>query len=446
MRKLVLFLRRHNRVFTVLFLVMVGAVGFLSQRNHWHWDLTLNGRHTLSQASQAVLGQMPGPVMITAYATLLDPQYGDLRRPIRDFVARYQRLKPGLALKFVDPSREPELARAAEVRVNGELVLAYRNRSEHLVTLNEQDFANALMRLARSHERVVMALAGHGERRLDGEAPHDLGGFGRHLTHKGFRIAPLNLAVVDEVPADVSVLVLAQPRSEILAAEADRIRRYLARGGNLLWLLEPGPLYGLRPVAEALNLNLLPGTVVDPAAREPGFSPTTVVAAQYGMHPVTDRFDLFTVFPFTRALGVNDDPAWRVTPLVEAAERGWVETGVLDSHAAFDPGQDVPGPVVIALALERESEEGWQRVAVIGGGSFLANATLGNGGNLDLGIRLLNWLAGDARLIAIQPKNTVDVSLDLDRSDAMVLALGFLVVLPLVFFAAAVVVWRRRNA
>ncbi len=443
---LVGFLRRQRLVSAILLFAVAGAAGFLAQRHHWHQDVTWNGRHTLSQASRDVLGQMPGNIEVVAYATLQDPQHGDLRQPIRDFVARYQRLKPDLELRFVDPAREPELARAAEVQLNGELVLTYRGRSAHLVTLNEQDFANALIRLARDRERVVMSLTGHGERKLDGGAPHDLGEFGRQLAHKGFRIVPLNLAVADEVPADVSVLVLTQPRTEILAGEADRIRRYLARGGNLLWLLEPGPLLGLRPVAENLGLNLTPGTVIDPAARAAGFPLSVAVAAQYGMHPVTTGFDLITVFPHIRALGVNDDPAWRVTPLVEAAERGWVETGAVDETARLDVGQDAAGPVVAALALERENEEGGQRVAVVGGGGFLANAYLGNGGNLELGIRLVNWLAGDARLITVLPKNTLDATLTLGRSGAMVLALGFLVFLPLIFFLVAFFVWRRRNA
>lgn len=446
MRKLVGFLRRQRLISAIFLFAVVGAAGFLAQRHHWHQDVTWNGRHTLSQASRDVLGQMPGNIEVLAYATLQDPQHGDLRQPIRDFVARYQRLKPDLELRFVDPAREPELARAAGVQLNGELVLTYRGRSEHLVTLNEQDFANALIRLARDRERVVMSLIGHGERKLDGGAPHDLGEFGRQLAHKGFRVVPLNLAAADEVPADVSVLVLPQPRTEILAGEADRIRRYLARGGNLLWLLEPGALQGLRPVAEDLNLNLAPGMIVDPAARKAGFPLVTAVATQYGMHPVTAGFDLITVFPHARAIGVNDDPVWRVTPLVEVAERGWVESGAADENARLDAGQDVPGPVVMALALERESEDGWQRVAVIGGGGFLANAYLGNGGNLDLGIRLVNWLAGDARLITIQPKNTVDASLSLGRPGAMALALGFLIALPLVFFLAAFFIWRRRHA
>jgi ABC-type uncharacterized transport system involved in gliding motility auxiliary subunit len=438
-------LRRHPRIYVLLLLGVVSAAGVLSQRHDWQWDATQNGRHTLSLASQNVLREMPGPVSVAAYATLQDAQLGDLRRPIRDFVARYQSLKPDLTLSFVDPSMQPELARTAGVRANGELVLSYGGRSEHLTTLNEQDFSNTLMRLARERERLVMSVSGHGERRLDGGAPHDLGELGRQLAYKGFRSAASSLALEPEVPAGISVLLLTQPRTPIPPGEVDKIRRYLARGGSLLWLLEPGSLQGLQPIAEALGLALMTGVVVDPAAGEAGLEPTTAVAAQYGPHAVTAQFDLITLFPRARAVGMNDDPGWHATPLIETSVRAWVENGVADAQAMFNQGQDIPGPVVIGWALEREQEEIKQRVVVIGSGDFLANAYLGHAGNLDLAINLFNWLAGDARLITIQPKSTLDATLNIGKTGATILASVFLVMLPLSFFAASVFVWRRRR-
>ncbi|MFA5241813.1 MAG: GldG family protein [Sulfuricella sp.] len=442
---LLFWLRRHPRIYVLLLLSIVSVAGVFSQRHDWQWDATQNGRHTLSQASRNVLREMPGRVSVTAYATLQDARLGDLRRPIRDFVARYQGLKSDLELNFIDPVAQPELARMAGVRVNGELVLRYGERSEHLTTLNEQDFTNTLMRLVRGHERLVLGVSGHGERRLDGGAPHELGELGRQLANKGFRSSVESLALMQEVPLEINVLLLTQPGTEIPPGEVDKIRRYLARGGNLLWLLEPGSLKGLQPIAEMLGLALTPGVVIDPAARESGFAPTTAMAAQYGPHAITARFDLVTLYPHARAVGMNDDPGWRVTPLLETSARAWVEYGVADARASFDQGQDVPGPVVIGWALERTQDDVEQRVAVIGSGGFLANATLGNAGNLDLGINLFNWLAGDEKLITIQPKNTLDATLDISKTGAIVLTSVFLLVLPLSFFVIAIVVWRRRR-
>ncbi|MGH8663302.1 MAG: hypothetical protein ACREUX_03460, partial [Burkholderiales bacterium] len=107
---------------------------------------------------------------------------------------------------------------------------------------------------------------------------------------------------------------------------------------------------------------------------------------------------------------------------------------------------DSPGPVTIAFALERLREERNQRIVAIGSGHFLANAYLGNGGNLDLGVNIVNWLTGDDRLIAIQPRSAPDVSLTLSRSWLAALVIVFLIAVPLGLIAAGAWIWWRRRA
>jgi ABC-type uncharacterized transport system involved in gliding motility auxiliary subunit len=66
-------------------------------------------------------------------------------------------------------------------------------------------------------------------------------------------------------------------------------------------------------------------------------------------------------------------------------------------------------------------------------------------GNLDLGVNMVNWLAGDEALITIQPRARSDLSLELSRAGLALIAIGFLVVLPLVFLVAGGVIWWRRR-
>lgn len=440
-----LWLRRHNRLGALLIVALAASSIYLAQRRHWQHDFTRNARHTLSPASKKILGEMPGPIVVTAYATIRDERQGDLRQPIQDFVARYQYVKPDLVMKFVDPSLEPRLARDAGIRIDGELELSYRGRRVHITTLNERDFSDALMHLARRGEKTLMFLTGQGQRKLDSGAPQDLGEFARQLTNKGFRPAPLNLSAIADVPRNANVLILTQPGADISRGDVDKLKRYIARGGNLLWLVEPGALKGLRPLAEELNVNLTPGTVIDPAAREQGFPRAAAISSRYGAHPITADFDLVTIFPNARAIGLNDNSGWNAAPLVEAAPGGWLEDDSAGSRAALDPKHVASGPITIGVALEREGKDGAQREVVIGSVDFLSNAYVGRGGNLDFGINVVNWLAGDANLIAIQPRPTMDASLRLGRASATVLAVGFLLALPLAFFAAAVIALRRRN-
>lgn len=444
-RKLRFHLRLQNSLFLFLFLSAVGLAIYLLHGYRAQWDVTQAARHSLSAASLNVLRQVPGPVTLTAYATQQDPRLGDIRKLIREFVEPYQRAKSDLVLKFVDPTEQPQQTRAAGVQVNGELVVGYQNRSERLTNLNEQALTTALMRLARSGSRLAMYLDGHGERKLDGIANHDLGDFGKLLAARGIRAGSLNLALAQDVPANASLLLIASPQVDLLPGEVDKLQRYLAQGGNLLWLIDQEPLHGLQPLVETLGLALSPGVVIDPAAAELNAPATMAIATGYAPHPVTDNFSLTTVFPFARQIGANDESNWHATSLIEVAQRGWLETGDPAKAPVFDKDRDAAGPIGIGLALERSVEDKKQRVAVIGGGAFLANAYLGNGGNADLGINLVNWLAGDDTLITIQPRATRDADFALSKPAAAVVSIGFLIVLPLAFLVAAIVTWRRRR-
>lgn len=423
----------------ILLAALVLMLGFLSGQYRKTWDLTQNGRHSLSDATRQILGRMKGPIRIISYASAHDPKYGDVRQIVDAFLSPYKRVKPDIELSFVDPVEQPKLAEKAGIQVDGEMVVEYEGRSEHLRTLNEEAVANLLSRLSRNKERLVMALSGHGERKLDGLANFDLGDFGSRLAKNGFRINSVNLALAQGLPQNMNLLVLSNPQVNLLPGEEKRIEDYIESGGNLLWLIDQDessgePLHGLQPLADRLGLELTPGTIVDPAAAKLNAPTNWALGTLYGQHPVTRNFNLITVFPLARRIGVREGP-WHVTSLVEAAPGGWISTGA--RHAG--------GPYTVAIAMERTVHEKDQRIVVAGTGEFLANAFVGNGGNMDFGVNLVNWLAGDERLISIQPRPTLDASMLLSKTEAGGMAIGLLFGLPLAFVGmAAYIGWKRR--
>ena len=93
-----------------------------------------------------------------------------------------------------------------------------------------------------------------------------------------------------------------------------------------------------------------------------------------------------------------------------------------------------------------EAESGEQRVIVIGDNDFLSNAYLGNGGNVELGLNLFNWLNHDDQFISITARTASDVNLELSKPAQLVIGFGFLVVLPLLLLGTGFTIWwRRRN-
>jgi ABC-type uncharacterized transport system involved in gliding motility auxiliary subunit len=440
-RKLRFQMLLQNSVFVVLLIGIVVAVGYLTRDIRTQWDLTISKRNSLSQASVEVLKQMEGPVAITAFATKADAE-GNLRNTIQSFIAPYQRAKSDFALDFVDPREDPKRTQAAGVRVDGELVVSYQGRSENLSTLTEQELTNLLVRLMRSSERLVMYLDGHGEGKLDGRANHDLGDFGNQLQAKGFRIGAVNLAQVQDVPDNASVLVVASPRVDLLPGEVNRIKRFLEKGGNLLWLMEYDALRGMSAISEYLGLELIDGVVFDPRAGSLNLPAAFALASGYGDHPATQGSTVTSVFPYARRIAAGQGGEFHFTPLVEVSGGGWLETSGL-ANAAFDRNRDIKGPIVAAGALERNVGDRKQRIIVIGSGHVLSNQFVGLVGNMDLGVNLMNWLAGDESLITIQPRARRDLTLELTPA-VFVMANAFFA-LPLIFLIAGGVIWYRRR-
>jgi len=438
-------LKIQQGIFVVLLVLLFALIGYLALEMRLHRDISQNGRNTLGQASIDIVKKMDDPVEVVAYAAQQHAEYGDIREIIHNFVQLYQRIKPDITLTFIDPVEQPQRAKEAGVKVNGEMVIHYQQRRVHLTTINEQAFTQSLTRLARQEERLIMALEGHGERNLDGQANFDLGDFGRQLKVNGFVSQPLNLALVPNIPANTDILLIASPQVDLLPGIVDKLLEFIDKGGNLLWLVDQEALRGLLPLSEKLRLVLTPGVVIDPQAEQLNAPATFALGAIYGPHEITQGFNYITVFPFARQIAFSENNEWRNIPLVDVAPSGWVESASLDDDITFDPDEDVSGPVTVAVALTRQIENREQRVVVVGSGHFLANNYLGNGNNLDFGVNIMNWLAGDEELVNIQPRATLDNQLYFSETALSVIVVLFLFILPGLFISSGILIWWRRR-
>lgn len=439
-------LRLESYLFVALLLAAVGLLGWLSTRYGFESDWTASARNSLSAASRQLLATLDQPVHITAYAHP-NPVLG---QRIDDLVGRYHQLKPDVTLERVNPDTVPQRVRDLGISVDGTLLVQYGGRSEKVVDLNEQALTNALQRLARGGKRWVVFLQGHGERRPQGKANYDLGLFTRELENHGITVQSLNLGSTPAIPLNTTVLVLAGAQADLLPGEVRLIEAYVEQGGNLLWLADPEPLHGLGPLARHLGIAFAPGVIVDATTRLFGIrSPDVALVPDYPDHPITHGFKRMTLFPRAAALTVHPPAGWKSTPFLTTAASSWTETGPIQGEIKRD-GDELAGPLTVGVALSRPAptDDGTtrqQRVVVIGDGDFLANAYLGNAGNLDLGMALFNWLNHDDALITIPAKTSPDVALALSKPASAAIGFGFLLVLPLLLVGSGVVIWLRRR-
>jgi len=432
--------RFQNIIFILLFLIFMAMLAWLGQRYNVSIDVTENNRNTLSPASIELLKKIDGPISITSFV-------GESEK-IEKFIHRYQRYKKDISLTFVDPDIEPQLARENGVRVKGELVLRYGDRRENLQVLTEQVMSNILQRLARSAERYIVFLEGHGERSPRGRANYDVSDWATQLQARGLNTQTINLGVTQKIPSNAAVLVIAGPQVDLLPGEMSIISRYLADGGNLLWLSDPGELHGLGVLAEQLGIEFLPGMIVDPTTQRLGLDdPRITVIAEYGTQAVTNNFANLTLFPQASAIDLVEGSEWQAEPFLITAADSWSETGELQGELALDAGEDVAGPLNLGVSLTRSQSSDTaqeQRIIVIGDGDFLSNQYLGNAGNQDLGLNLINWLSRDDVFLDIPVKTATDLSLDLSPATAGFIGLVF-ILLPIALLIIGFLIWQRRR-
>jgi len=437
-------LRLNNLLLPVLLVLAAALAAALSLRYDHHIDLTRAGRHTLAEASLAVLDQLEGPVRVTAFAS----RRRQLRDAVQRFMAPWQRHKPDIELEFIDPDAAPERVRAEGISRDGAMIVRYGGREERLSAPTEQAMANLLQRLAREQQRWLAFVTGHGERAPHGEANFDLGRWVAHLEERGFGARALNLAETGAIPDNTAAVVLAGPRVALLEAEIRLLVEHVEGGGRLLWLRDPdSPQTGLAPLAAALGIEWVPGTVVDPRSKALGLdNPALIAVTGYPEHAITEGLRYVTLFPIAGTLAATGRGGWRHEGLLRTGDEAWNETGSLEGTVDYDPGEDHGGPLALALALRRTREAGpEQRAVVAGDGDFLSNSFIGNGGNLDLGLRIVNWLVADDAFIRLPARDPTDRQLAWPRATGIAVFFALLVVLPATLAGAGLWRWMRRR-
>jgi ABC-type uncharacterized transport system involved in gliding motility auxiliary subunit len=432
-------------------LVGAGALGYLSSRHAVVSDWTAAGRASVSAPTRAVLRSLAGPVQIVSYASA----QGTLRQTVAAVIARYSAIKPDLSLRFVDPTLDPAAMRELGVTVNGALIVHYQGREQHLDELSERALTNALERLARGAERIVAFVTGDGERQADGKANADMGMFIGQLEGRGVRAVPLNFSQVGGVPQHTDLVVLASPAAPLAPGAVQALVDYLDAGGNLLWLTEPGNEdLGLRPLAAALGVQVLPGVLVDGSGSALGLKdPRMLTAGDYPPHAVTAGLRMTTLFPQASALAQVSHSDWAVVPILRSGPQSWTEFQPIrndgSSSIRYDAGAgELKGPLDFGFALSRLSpspDKSVQRAIVIGDGDFLSNTFLGNGGNRALGERLFDWLLGDDKLVDLPPRGAPDRVLVITQGELNALSFGFLLGVPLLLLVTGGVIARRRR-
>ncbi|MCB2226921.1 MAG: GldG family protein [Desulfarculaceae bacterium] len=452
-------------------LALVLFLGALATRHHLRWDFSQGSSYTLSAQTVQVLKGLKKPVK--AYAFFKDAQAG--RAQAAEELEKYAYVSRQFTYQMVNPDHQPTLAKSLGVRNYGTVVLVSGGKDERVQLPEEQELTNALIRLGRTEKKKVYFLTGHGEPSLDGVGKEDLSSFRKALEASNYEVKSLMLVTSSQVPPDAAVVIVAGPEQTLRPQETLRLAAYQAKGGAVLLLLDPDSDAGLASWLDKRGVVIGQDIIIDQAARLAGLSPLVPVISEYGFHEITKVLSgTICFFPQARSVRMSPKPPAGVKgeELVKSSPASWAtnykeflawyqaqvdkikQNQEQQKSIELKPGpKDTKGPISLGVAVSIEGKAPDQgkapspaRLVVFGDADFVNNEFLDLGGNHDLVMNSVSWLAKDDDLVSIRAKKKTSQPLLLQPAQERLLFWIPLVVWPLVVAViGAVMILRRRR-
>jgi ABC-2 type transport system permease protein len=281
------------------------------------------------------------------------------------------------------------------------------------------------------------------------------------LINIGFMADTVNLST-QEIPSNITTLVLADPKMDLTPVEIGKLKKYISGGGNMLIDGEPGKQQVLNPLLRELNIQLMPGQIIQPSYNEtpdkvqPYLTLPSLELAEDKMlmkykkellsHNTDDTLKLST--PGTVAISYKDS-LFKVNPLLLTSEKNsWLKEGrlVVDSAApVFNPEQgDVRGAFATGIQLTRKINDREQRILVFGDADFMSSLRIQN--TIFFVIACYSWLSDNQFPIYTPRPQAKDNLLTIGPQGAMAEKIAYVWVVPaLILLTGTVILIRRKR-
>lgn len=437
-------------LYTLVGLALAVTVNYFANRYSRRWDLTPSKKYSLSPQTEKLLKGLDRDVTIFVF----DRKEG--LREGRDLVENYSKTAHRLTVQYVDPDRQPSLARQYAVRSYGTIVVAARDRHYESQGSTEEGITNALIRVLKG-QKTVYFIQGHGERDLESTERSGYDKIKKQFVNENYQVKTLLLLQKMEIPADCSTLIVAGPHNDYLPQEVEAIKKFVSGGGRLLVMLDPGiELPNLAKLLADWNVNDQRDLVIDmnPMAQIFGTRPEMPLIIKYGSSPIVQPLArTATLFPITRSFATGKDakPGLTIDSLCETSADSF---GVADFNPkmheiSFRAGKDIKGPLSVAVSgtVTGEGEKKTEgRFVALGTSAFVSNVyLLPQFGNRDLFMNAVNWLAQEEDLISIRPKPPEAQHLTMTARQMNTAFYAGVFGLPLLIILAGASVWWRRR-
>ncbi|UCE41684.1 MAG: GldG family protein [Candidatus Aminicenantes bacterium] len=458
----------------VLVIGILAIINYFFAKHHFRMDFTESKLHSLSDQSVTVLKALDEDVNIKLF--FREGNYG--RAGMEHLMEIYSYHSNKVKYEFIDPDKNPGLVKRYEIAEDGTAIFESGEKESRITSNSEEDITNAIIEISREGKKVIYFLEGHGEASLEEAGDNGYSIAKDELEKLAYEVKNLALALEDNFPDDISLLIIPGPQKDLLPNELETIRNYIQTGGRVFFMTDPETSPVLTPYLADFGVQLESDLIVDTVSRLLGGDYFMPVVNEYELHTITDKFRYATFFPYARSVSPTEEKPEGITvePIAKSSQNSWSERQLDQQEVTFNEENDVGGPISLAVVVtiqpkeeiqptetEPEEEDTEQekekqdpaeetkpkqegRIAVFGDSDFVTNRYYYLSGNGNFFLNTVNWLTEEEDLIAIQPKTSSPHTIQLSPSQGRLIFFVSLIILPLAVLITGISVWVRRRS
>lgn len=457
----------------ISFLILFNIALELLFRSNTRLDLSHTRMNTIGDVSKEFLDTLDINIEIIGLFERPDELEGSILQYFVPILDDYEKNSNGrVSVRYVDPVTYPSIieeldpnglnrfqsgtyvvksennARAIELYdcfVFDQYALYYYDTYQAIANNVEMIFTGTMKYLTNDNVKKVCFLSGHQE------ASHEM--LNIAMGNAGYDVQDISLVGLGQVPIDCAVLIINLPLQDISQAESEMIINYLSSGGNVIVANDYYSLSveftNLNAVLRKMNL-----AMSDSYIRENDLGYLFSADNQFVSRalPVGEFKSLanisYCVIGYSRFVTESDNPGLYIStqPMISTSENA---TLVIDGE--IDSEGITTGEYIAAMySMSTESGQTAQ-MAVFGTRSFTADDYISSVGINDVNVKfiknLIQELIGDEITLPVDSKEFPNYTLQnsLSVSEQTIGTVVLVVIIPLFFFAMALIVYNRRK-
>lgn len=429
------------------------------------FDLTQNRLYALTQETKDFLADLSEDVTIYVLEEE-GVQYDEMESRLVKTLELMQERSDHIQVTYVSPTKNPNFYQnyTQEPLGSGSLIVEGEKRNkvvdfEDIYTYEmdyytysyqttgydgEGQIVSAIAYVTTEDMPVFYAVGGHGELELEEK-------FVNAIEKENVSCEQLMLYSVDEIPEDAQGVILNAPTGDYSEDDAKKVIEYLKKGGNALIIptMAEGEMTNFKTILDFYSISEVEGTIVE-QDRNFYYQNPYYLFPKVESTEVTEALTDSLIFaPFSMGLSYDDlQEDVLYTPLLTTSGSAFSKTDLTDTSDYSRGTNDIDGPFVVSVEVEKSTEDGnISHAFVVGGESLFTGLAddMAPGNNVKFFGSMISHMADHEISVTVPVKSLAMPNLTFKAQTANTAMILCVVVIPLAMLIAGLVIWLRRR-